>query len=111
MPLQTAQWMYNGMGLLTTAVIDLEPGVDHKEVKEALQPMMGEELEYWNGRSFFQSSFKPLRPIWQEVKSSSLSCIYHLFRVARDRHMMVSEREREFGILVSIGCENQSWPL
>ena len=72
--------MYNGR-LANNGGYRPEPGVDHKEVKEALQPMMGED-----GAVEWEEAFKPLRPIWQEVKSSSHLVFHHLFRVARDRH-------------------------
>lgn len=104
MPLQTAQWMYNGMGLLTTAVIDLEPGADHKEVKEALQPMIGEDLEVLEWEELFPEL---IQTIEADMAGGQIfiTILYFIisFVLLGTVIMMVSEREREFGILVSIG--------
>lgn len=104
MPLQTAQWMYNGMGLLTTAVIDLEPGVDHKEVKAELLPMMGEELELLEWEELFPEL---IQTIEADMAGGQIfiTILYFIisFVLLGTVIMMVSEREREFGILVSIG--------
>jgi len=104
MPLQTAQWMYNGMGLLTTAVIDLEPGADHKEVKAELLPMMGEELELLEWEELFPEL---IQTIEADMAGGQIfiTILYFIisFVLLGTVIMMVSEREREFGILVSIG--------
>ena len=92
------------MGLLTTAVIDLEPGVDHKEVKEALQPMMGEELELLEWEELFPEL---IQTIEADMAGGQIfiTILYFIisFVLLGTVIMMVSEREREFGILVSIG--------
>ena len=104
MPLQTAQWMYNGMGLLTTAVVDLEPGADHKEVKAQLLPLMGEELELLEWEELFPEL---IQTIEADMAGGQIfvTILYFIisFVLLGTVIMMVSEREREFGILVSIG--------
>lgn len=104
MPLQTAQWMYNGMGLLTTAVVDLEPGADHKEVKAQLLPLTGEELELLEWEELFPEL---IQTIEADMAGGQIfiTILYFIisFVLLGTVIMMVSEREREFGILVSIG--------
>ena len=112
MPLQTAQWMYNGMGLLTTAVIDLEPGADHKEVKAELLPMMGEELELLEWEELFPEL---IQTIEADMAGGQIfiTILYFIisFVLLGTVIMMVSEREREFGILVSIGMRKSKLAL
>jgi ABC-type lipoprotein release transport system permease subunit len=104
MPLQTAQWMYNGMGLLTTAVVDLEPGADHKEVKAQLLPLMSEELELLEWEELFPEL---IQTIEADMAGGQIfvTILYFIisFVLLGTVIMMVSERQREFGILVSIG--------
>ncbi|MGD2004302.1 MAG: FtsX-like permease family protein [Flavobacteriales bacterium] len=104
MPLQTAQWMYNGMGLLTTAVVDLEPGADHKEVKAELLPLMSEELELLEWGELFPEL---IQTIEADMAGGQIfvTILYFIisFVLLGTVIMMVSERQREFGILVSIG--------
>ena len=112
MPLQTAQWMYNGMGLLTTAVIDLEPGADHKEVKAELLPMMGEQLELLEWEELFPEL---IQTIEADMAGGQIfiTILYFIisFVLLGTVIMMVSEREREFGILVSIGMRKSKLAL
>jgi len=53
MPLEAAQWMYNGMGMLTTVVVELDPDTDFKEVKADLLPLMGDGLELLDWEELF----------------------------------------------------------
>jgi len=112
MPLQTAQWMYNGMGLLTTAVVDLEPGADHKEVKAQLLPLMGEELELLEWEELFPEL---IQTIEADMAGGQIfiTILYFIisFVLLGTVIMMVSEREREFGILVSIGMHKTKLAL
>jgi len=112
MPLQTAQWMYNGMGLLTTAVVDLEPGADHKEVKAQLLPLMGEELELLEWEELFPEL---IQTIEADMAGGQIfiTILYLIisFVLLGTVIMMVSEREREFGILVSIGMRKTKLAL
>jgi len=112
MPLQTAQWMYNGMGLLTTAVVDLEPGADHKEVKAQLLPLMGEELELLEWEELFPEL---IQTIEADMAGGQIfiTILYFIisFVLLGTVIMMVSEREREFGILVSIGMRKTKLAL
>jgi len=112
MPLQTAQWMYNSMGLLTTAVVDLEPGADHKEVKAQLLPLMGEELELLEWEELFPEL---IQTIEADMAGGQIfiTILYFIisFVLLGTVIMMVSEREREFGILVSIGMRKTKLAL
>jgi len=112
MPLQTAQWMYNGMGLLTTAVVDLEPGADHKEVKAQLLPLMVEELELLEWEELFPEL---IQTIEADMAGGQIfvTILYFIisFVLLGTVIMMVSEREREFGILVSIGMRKTKLAL
>jgi len=112
MPLQTAQWMYNGMGLLTSAVVDLEPGADHKEVKAQLLPLMGEELELLEWEELFPEL---IQTIEADMAGGQIfiTILYFIisFVLLGTVIMMVSEREREFGILVSIGMRKTKLAL
>jgi ABC-type lipoprotein release transport system permease subunit len=104
LPLETAQWMYNAMGLLTTMVVDLEPNADFAEVKASLEPLLGADFELLDWEQLFPEL---VQTIEADMAGGQIfvTILYFIisFVLLGTVIMMVSEREREFGILVSIG--------
>ena len=96
--------MYNATGLLTTVVVDLEPNADFAEVKAALEPLLGTELEVLDWEQLFPEL---VQTIEADMAGGQIfvTILYFIisFVLLGTVIMMVSEREREFGILVSIG--------
>ena len=104
MPLEAAQWMYNGIGMLTTVVVELDPGADFKEVKADILPLMGDGLELLDWEELFPAIIQTIEAD-QAGGMIFITILYVIivFVLLGTVIMMVSEREREFGILVSIG--------
>ena len=104
LPLETAQWMYNATDLLTTVVVDLESDADYAAVKLELAPLLGEELELLDWEQLFPEL---VQTIEADMAGGQIfvTILYFIisFVLLGTVIMMVSEREREFGILVSIG--------
>ena len=109
MPLEAAQWMYNGMGMLTTVVVELDPGVDFKEVKAELVPLMGDGLELLDWEELFPAIIQTIEAD-QAGGMIFITILYVIivFVLLGTVIMMVSEREREFGILISIGMRKST---
>lgn len=109
MPLEAAQWMYNGMGMLTTVVVELDPDSDFKEVKADLLPLMGDGLELLDWEELFPAIIQTIEAD-QAGGTIFITILYVIivFVLLGTVIMMVSEREREFGILISIGMRKST---
>ena len=109
MPLERAQWMYNGAGMLTTVVLELDEGRDFKAVKAELLPLMSDGLELMDWEELFPAIIQTIEAD-QTGGMIFVSILYVIivFVLLGTVIMMVSEREREFGILISIGMRKRT---
>lgn len=105
MPLKEAQFMYNAMDMATTLVLELEEGAAYKEVAADLYAGLDTgavELLTWE--ELFPEI---IQTIEADMAGGQIfvTILYVIisFVLLGTVIMMVAERQREFGILVSIG--------
>jgi ABC-type lipoprotein release transport system permease subunit len=105
MPFKEAQFMYNCVGRATTLVVDLEEGASYKQVNQELLAAIGlSALELLSWEQLFPEI---IQTIEADMAGGQIfiSILYVIisFVLLGTVIMMVAERQREFGILVSIG--------
>jgi ABC-type lipoprotein release transport system permease subunit len=106
MPLQKAQYMYNCSDRATTLVVAVDKDSDYEAVGAALKSSGAEGLEILEWKELFPEIIQTI-----EVDMAGgrifVTILYFIisFVLLGTVIMMVAERQREFGILVSIGMK------
>ena len=106
MPLQKAQYMYNCSDRATTLVVAVDKDSDYEAVGAALKGSGVEGLEVLEWKELFPEIIQTI-----EVDMAGgrifVTILYFIisFVLLGTVIMMVAERQREFGILVSIGMK------
>lgn len=106
MPLQKAQYMYNCTDRATTLVVAVDKDSDYEVVGAALKGSGAEGLEVLEWKELFPEIIQTI-----EVDMAGgrifVTILYFIisFVLLGTVIMMVAERQREFGILVSIGMK------
>ena len=106
MPLQKAQYMYNCTDRATTLVVAVDKDSDYEAVGAALKGSGTEGLEVLEWKELFPEIIQTI-----EVDMAGgrifVTILYFIisFVLLGTVIMMVAERQREFGILVSIGMK------
>jgi ABC-type lipoprotein release transport system permease subunit len=106
MPLQKAQYMYNCTDRATTLVVAVDKNSDYEVVGAALKGSGAEGLEVLEWKELFPEIIQTI-----EVDMAGgrifVTILYFIisFVLLGTVIMMVAERQREFGILVSIGMK------
>jgi ABC-type lipoprotein release transport system permease subunit len=106
MPLQKAQYMYNCSDRATTLVVAVDKDSDYEAVGAALKGSGAEGLEILEWKELFPEIIQTI-----EVDMAGgrifVTILYFIisFVLLGTVIMMVAERQREFGILVSIGMK------
>ena len=106
MPFQKAQYMYNCTDRATTLVVAVDKDSDYEEVGAALKGSGTEGLEILEWKELFPEIIQTI-----EVDMAGgrifVTILYFIisFVLLGTVIMMVAERQREFGILVSIGMK------
>ncbi len=106
MPLQKAQYMYNCTDRATTLVVAVDKDSDYEAVGAALKGSGAEGLEVLEWKELFPEIIQTI-----EVDMAGgrifVTILYFIisFVLLGTVIMMVAERQREFGILVSIGMK------
>ena len=106
MPFQKAQYMYNCTDRATTLVVAIEEDADYEVVGAALKGSGAEGLEILEWKELFPEIIQTI-----EVDMAGgrifVTILYFIisFVLLGTVIMMVAERQREFGILVSIGMK------
>ena len=106
MPFQKAQYMYNCTDRATTLVVAVDKDSDYEEVGAALKGSGAEGLEILEWKELFPEIIQTI-----EVDMAGgrifVTILYFIisFVLLGTVIMMVAERQREFGILVSIGMK------
>ena len=106
MPFQKAQYMYNCMDRATTLVVAIDEEADYEVVGAALKGSRAEGLEILEWKELFPEIIQTI-----EVDMAGgrifVTILYFIisFVLLGTVIMMVAERQREFGILVSIGMK------
>jgi ABC-type lipoprotein release transport system permease subunit len=106
MPLQKAQYMYNCTDRATTLVVAVDKDSDYEAVGAALKGSGAEGLEILEWKELFPEIIQTI-----EVDMAGgrifVTILYFIisFVLLGTVIMMVAERQREFGILVSIGMK------
>ncbi|MGB1282492.1 MAG: ABC transporter permease [Schleiferiaceae bacterium] len=106
MPLQKAQYMYNCTDRATTLVVAVDKDSDYEAVGAALKGSEVEGLEILEWKELFPEIIQTI-----EVDMAGgrifVTILYFIisFVLLGTVIMMVAERQREFGILVSIGMK------
>jgi putative ABC transport system permease protein len=104
MPFKQAQYMYNCENRATTLVVAVEDGTDYTAVGASLKKTSSQSLEILEWKELFPEIIQTI-----EVDMAGgrvfVSILYFIisFVLLGTVIMMVAERKREFGILVSIG--------
>ena len=104
MPFKQAQYMYNCENRATTLVVVVEDGTDYTAVGASLKKTSSQSLEILEWKELFPEIIQTI-----EVDMAGgrvfVSILYFIisFVLLGTVIMMVAERKREFGILVSIG--------
>ena len=104
MPFKQAQYMYNCENRATTLVVAVEDGTDYTAVGVSLKKTSSQSLEILEWKELFPEIIQTI-----EVDMAGgrvfVSILYFIisFVLLGTVIMMVAERKREFGILVSIG--------
>jgi ABC-type lipoprotein release transport system permease subunit len=108
MPLKTAEWFYGATGLVTTAVLDIK---DKHAAKLALNHL-NSTLD--TASTYDVMSWQEMMPELMEMKalkeSSNVITVFILYFIVSFGIfgvilMMTKERQREFGVLLSIGMK------
>ena len=103
-PFKQAQYMYNCENRATTLVVAVEDGTDYTAVGVSLKKTSSQSLEILEWKELFPEIIQTI-----EVDMAGgrvfVSILYFIisFVLLGTVIMMVAERKREFGILVSIG--------
>ena len=106
MPLQKAQYMYNCTDRATTIVVAVDKDSDYEAIGAALKGSGAEGLEVLEWKELFPEIIQTI-----EVDMAGgrifVTILYFIisFVLLGTVIMMVAERQREFGILVSIGMK------
>ena len=106
MPLQKAQYMYNCTDRATTLVVAVDKDSDYEAIGAALKGSGAEGLEVLEWKELFPEIIQTI-----EVDMAGgrifVTILYFIisFVLLGTVIMMVAERQREFGILVSIGMK------
>ena len=106
MPFRKAQYMYNCTDRATTLVVAIEEDADYEVVGAALKGSGAEGLEILEWKELFPEIIQTI-----EVDMAGgrifVTILYFIisFVLLGTVIMMVAERQREFGILVSIGMK------
>ena len=106
MPFQKAQYMYNCTDRATTLVVAIDEEADYEVVGAALKGSGAEGLEILEWKELFPEIIQTI-----EVDMAGgrifVTILYFIisFVLLGTVIMMVAERQREFGILVSIGMK------
>ena len=106
MPLQKAQYMYNCTDRATTLVVAVDKDSDYEAIGAALKGSGAEGLEILEWKELFPEIIQTI-----EVDMAGgrifVTILYFIisFVLLGTVIMMVAERQREFGILVSIGMK------
>jgi ABC-type lipoprotein release transport system permease subunit len=106
MPFQKAQYMYNCTDRATTLVVAIDEEADYEAVGAALKSSGAEGLEILEWKELFPEIIQTI-----EVDMAGgrifVTILYFIisFVLLGTVIMMVAERQREFGILVSIGMK------
>lgn len=106
MPLQKAQYMYNCTDRATTLVVSVDKDSDYEAIGAALKGSGAEGLEILEWKELFPEIIQTI-----EVDMAGgrifVTILYFIisFVLLGTVIMMVAERQREFGILVSIGMK------
>jgi ABC-type lipoprotein release transport system permease subunit len=106
MPLQKAQYMYNCTNRATTLVVAVDKDSDYEAVGAALKSSGAQGLEVLEWKELFPEIIQTI-----EVDMAGgrifVTILYFIisFVLLGTVIMMVAERQREFGILVSIGMK------
>ena len=106
MPLQKAQYMYNCADRATTLVVAVDKDSDYEAIGAALKGSGAEGLEVLEWKELFPEIIQTI-----EVDMAGgrifVTILYFIisFVLLGTVIMMVAERQREFGILVSIGMK------
>ena len=106
MPLSKAQYMFNCVDRATTMVVALEEDADYETVHGSLNSLEATGLEILEWKELFPEIVQTI-----EVDMSGgrifVTILYFIisFVLLGTVIMMVAERQREFGILVSIGMK------
>ena len=106
MPFQKAQYMYNCTDRATTLVVAVDKDSDYEAVGAALKGLGTEGLEILEWKELFPEIIQTI-----EVDMAGgrifVTILYFIisFVLLGTVIMMVAERQREFGILVSIGMK------
>ena len=106
MPLQKAQYMYNCTDRATTLVVAVDKNSDYEAIGAALKGSGAEGLEVLEWKELFPEIIQTI-----EVDMAGgrifVTILYFIisFVLLGTVIMMVAERQREFGILVSIGMK------
>jgi len=106
MPFQKAQYMYNCVDRATTLVVAVEEDSDYEAVGAVLKGSGAEGLEILEWKELFPEIIQTI-----EVDMAGgrifVTILYFIisFVLLGTVIMMVAERQREFGILVSIGMK------
>jgi ABC-type lipoprotein release transport system permease subunit len=112
LPLDQAQWLYNCEGRATTAVVALEKGFSYEAVARGLKSLEDERFEVLDWKELFPEITQTI-----EVDMAGgqifVSILYFIisFVLLGTVIMMVAERQREFGILISIGMKRRTLAL
>lgn len=110
MPLKTAQWFYGATGLVTTAVLDIK---DKNAAKSALKSL---STTLDTTSTYDVLSWQKMMPELMEMKdlkeSSNVITVFILYFIVSFGIfgvilMMTKERQREFGVLLSIGMKRR----
>ncbi|WP_052599186.1 FtsX-like permease family protein [Aureispira sp. CCB-QB1] len=114
MPLKVAQWFYGAPNLVTTAVLDIN---DKNAAELALSSLMS-TLD--TASAYDVLSWQKMMPELMEMKdlkeSSNVITVFILyfivsFGILGVILMMTKERQREFGVLISIGMKRSKLAL
>ena len=106
MPLQKAQYMYNCTDRATTLVVAVDKDSDYEAIGAAIKGSGAEGLEVLEWKELFPEIIQTI-----EVDMAGgrifVTILYFIisFVLLGTVIMMVAERQREFGILVSIGMK------
>jgi ABC-type lipoprotein release transport system permease subunit len=112
MPLQKAQYMYNCSDRATTLVVAVDKDSNYEAVGAALKSSGAEGLEVLEWKELFPEIIQTI-----EVDMAGgrifVTILYFIisFVLLGTVIMMVAERQREFGILVSIGMKKTKLAL
>ncbi|UKJ06709.1 ABC transporter permease [Solitalea lacus] len=106
MPIKEVQWFYGMEGMINNLILHFDDSDDSKRVMKELRGKLGDEYEVMS----WQELMPELENMIKTDKAEGYVFMFILYMVVSfgifgTILMMLSERQREFGVLVSVGMK------